>query len=131
MRRRIIPLVMLAVAAAPALPAIGVARSNSELRGTAAASSHLQVIQVEYRLTLSRGTVRAGRVSLEAIDRGMDPHDLRLRKVATRLEIAVPQLTPQGRWDGVVHLAPGIYNLWCSLPEHAKLGMHATLRVVR
>jgi hypothetical protein len=131
MRRRIIRLVMLALAAAPALPTIGVARSNSELRGTATASSHLQVIQVEYRLTLSRGTVRAGPVSLEAIDRGMDPHDLRLRRVATRRELAVPQLMPQGRWDGVVHLAPGIYNLWCSLPEHARLGMHATLRVVR
>ena len=32
---------------------------------------------------------------------------------------------------GVVDLVPGVYHLWCSLPGHWKLGMHATLRVVR
>ena len=35
------------------------------------------------------------------------------------------------RWNGVVRLKPGVYHLWCSLPEHARLGMHTTLRVVR
>jgi hypothetical protein len=132
MRRWVRRLLAVAFAVAPAasgLPAVGSAYSHSERRA-AAASSRLQVIQVEYRLILSRGTVRAGAISLEAIDRGMDPHDLRLRRIASRREIVVPQLTPRARWDGVVHLAPGVYNLWCSLPEHAKLGMHATLRVV-
>jgi hypothetical protein len=28
-----------------------------------------------------------------------------------------------------VYLRPGVYLLWCSLPEHARLGMRATLRV--
>lgn len=107
------------------------ARSAPALRAATAAGSHLQVIQVEYRLILSRGTVKAGPVSLEAIDRGMDPHDLRLRAGAYGADILTPQLTPQQRWDGVVRLKPGIYQLWCSLPEHAKRGMHATLRVVR
>jgi hypothetical protein len=132
MRRWVLPLLAVAAAlAASDLPAVGVAHSNSKQRAGAAASSHLQIIQVEYRLTLSRATVTAGPVSLEAIDRGMDPHDLRLRRIATQREIVVPQLVPRERWDGVVHLAPGVYNLWCSLPEHAKLGMRATLRVVR
>jgi hypothetical protein len=131
MRRRVLGLLAVAIAvAASGLPAVGVADSGSKTRA-AAASSRLQVIEVEYRLTLSRGAVRAGPVSLEAIDRGMDPHDLRLRRTGTRREIAVGQLTPRERWDGVVHLAPGVYSLWCSLPEHAKLGMHATLRVLR
>ena len=70
-------------------------------------------------------------MSLEAIDRGMDPHDLRLRSVSSGREIQTPELTPGRRWDGVVRLKPGIYHLSCSLPEHAKLGMRATLRVVR
>jgi uncharacterized cupredoxin-like copper-binding protein len=43
----------------------------------------------------------------------------------------VPELTPRRRWNGVIRLRPGSYRLWCSLPEHAKLGMRATLRVVR
>jgi hypothetical protein len=126
-----VPLLLVSAAASTAVPALGADRSHPEPHAGAAAGSRLQVIEVEYRLTLSRGTVKAGAVSLEAIDRGMDPHDLRLRRLATRRETAVPQLTSGKRWDGVLHLAPGTYNLWCSLPEHAKLGMHATLRVVR
>jgi hypothetical protein len=125
------PPLLLGLVAWAALAAGAGARSAPALRAATAAGSHLQVIQVEYRLILSRGTVKAGPVSLEAIDRGMDPHDLRLRAGAAGVNILTPQLTPQQRWDGVVRLKPGIYQLWCSLPEHAKRGMHATLRVVR
>jgi hypothetical protein len=96
-----------------------------------AASSHLQVTEVEYRLLLSRGVVKAGPVSLEQIDGGMDPHDLRLRHGTSPTAIAQPLLSPGQRWDGVVVLKPGLYHLWCSLPGHWKLGMRALLRVVR
>jgi hypothetical protein len=115
--------VLAVTASAPAHP--------SQPRASSAAGSRLQVTEVEYRLLLSRGAVKAGAVSLEAIDRGMDPHDLRLRAVVSKGEIAAPELRPGQRWDGVVHLKPGTYRLWCTLPEHARLGMHATLTVVR
>jgi hypothetical protein len=99
-------------------------------RAHAAVSSYLQVTQVEYRLLLSRGVVKAGPVSLEEIDAGMDPHDLRLRRGRSKAVLAEPLLNPGQRWDGVVDLRPGVYHLWCSLPGHWKLGMRATLRVV-
>ena len=35
-----------------------------------------------------------------------------------RAQIATPQLTPGQRWDRVVYLKPGVYRLWCTLPEH-------------
>ena len=76
---------------------------------------------------LPGSSLRRGRM----IDRGMDPHDLRVRALGSKQEVALPQLTPGQRWDGVVSLRPGVYSLWCSLPEHAKLGMRATLTVVR
>ena len=95
-----------------------------------APSSHLQVTETEYRLLLSRGVVKAGPVDLEAIDGGMDPHDLRLRHGRSTAVVAEPQLTSGQRWDGVVDLTPGVYHLWCSLPQHWKLGMRATLRVI-
>lgn len=107
------------------------ARSSSNPHADTAASSHLQVTQVEYRLMLSRGVVKAGPVSVEAIDGGMDPHDLRMRRISSKQETVTPQLTSGQRWDGVVSLRPGVYHLWCSLPEHAKRGMRATLVVVR
>ncbi len=111
------------------LPVGGSALASGQA-STASASS-LRVTQVEYRLELSSGSIKAGPVNLEAVDRGLDPHDLRLQAEGSHSELAVPQLTPGKRWSGVVRLAPGVYRLWCSLPEHARLGMHATLRVVR
>lgn len=106
--------------------ALAHARSSS-----AAGVAHLQVTEIEYRLLLSRGVVKAGPVDLEALDRGMDPHDLRLRALGTTRELGAPLLTPGERWDGTVVLKPGVYHLWCSLPEHAARGMRATLDVVR
>lgn len=108
----------------------GAPGSLGSARG-ATAGSHLQVTLVEYRLMLSEGVVRAGPVSLEAIDGGMDPHDLRLRHGRSASYTAEPQLQSGQRFDGVVDLHPGIYHLWCSLAGHWKLGMHARLRVVR
>ena len=104
---------------------------NAMPRARAGGIGHLQVTEIEYRLILSRGVVKAGAVNLEAIDAGMDPHDLRLRHSGSGPELGAPELTSGKRWDGVVDLKPGSYHLWCSLPEHARLGMHATLRVVR
>lgn len=116
--------VWLALALAASAPAASAGRAH------AAVSSYLQVTQVEYRLLLSRGVVKAGPVSLEEIDAGMDPHDLRLRRGRSKAVLAEPLLNPGQRWDGVVDLRPGVYHLWCSLPGHWKLGMRATLRVV-
>lgn len=99
--------------------------------GAAATPAHLQVTQIEYRLLLSRGVVKAGLVDLQALNRGTDAHDLRLRAVSSTREIDAPQPTPGERWNGTVSLKPGVYHLWCSLPEHAARGMRATLSVVR
>jgi len=106
------------------------AYSGSQAHSSASAGTHLQVTEIEYHLLLSRGIVKAGPVSLEAIDGGMDPHDLRLRHGTSPAFIAEPQLTPGQRWDGVVDLKPGRYHFWCSVATHWKLGMRATLKVV-
>jgi hypothetical protein len=119
----LVALAMLAGAGAP--------DSLGEAGAAAAPGSHLQVTLIEYRLMLSEAVVKAGPVDLEAIDAGMDPHDLRLRHGRSPSYIAEPQLQSGQRFDGVVMLKPGVYHLWCSLPGHWKLGMHATLRVVR
>jgi uncharacterized cupredoxin-like copper-binding protein len=105
--------------------------SQSPHAGRARASSYLQVTQVEYHLLLSRGVVKAGPVSLEEIDGGMDMHDLDLRYGTSPSVTAEPLLAPGQRYDTVVYLRPGKYHLWCSLPGHWKLGMHAVLKVVR
>ena len=122
---------MLGAIAALALGATAASGAPGGARAHAAAGSALQVNLLEYRLMLSEAVVKAGPVDLEAIDSGMDPHDLRLRYGRSVAAIDEPQLQSGQRWDGVVVLRPGIYHLWCSLPKHWRLGMRATLRVVR
>ena len=95
------------------------------------AGSYLQVTEVEYRIMLSEGVIKAGPVHLQQIDGGMDPHNLNLRYGTSPSAIAEPLLNPGQLNDVVVYLRPGIYHLWCSLPGHWKLGMHAVLKVVR
>lgn len=135
--RRAGPLALLTVAGSLAFGLAGPAGVSGSVAGgrpqarDAAFPAHLQVTQLEYRLLLSRGTIKAGQLNLEELDGGSDPHDLRLRREGGGSTIYGRLLNPGRRWDTVVRLAPGTYRLWCSLPEHAKLGMHATLRVTR
>ena len=63
----------------PSGPAGSTIGKNAMPRARAGGIGHLQVTEIEYRLILSRGVVKAGPVNLEAIDAGMDPHDLPLR----------------------------------------------------
>src|SRR5580704_9809658 len=132
-RRRLWALTLGVLTAACVLASSGGAnaRSSAQQARAAAAAAQLRVVQVEYRLILSSGAVKAGPVDLEEIDRGLDPHDLRLQSQGSSSVYAAPLLTPGHNWDGTVNLKPGVYRLWCSLPEHAPLGMHTTLRVVR
>jgi hypothetical protein len=122
---------------APALAAIvlaslpGAAGAGRDRRVARVASTRFQVTQVEYRLLLSHSVITAGPVDLAEIDRGHEQHDLRLRSESGGGEIRGKLLRPGSRWEGTVYLKPGTYKLWCSLPEHAKYGMHATLRVIR
>lgn len=134
--RRAGPIAMLAVAGSLGI-GLGAASGHAGARAlsrrahASAFPSHLQVTQLEYRLVLSRGAIRSGTLDLEELDGGADPHDLRLRREGGGSTIYGRLLNPGRRWDGVVYLAPGTYRLWCSLPEHAKLGMHAVLHVTR
>ena len=66
---------------------------------------------------------------VQQIDGGMDPHDLRIRDGSSGRVFSLPLLNPGQMHDAVVYMRPGVYHLWCSVPGHWKLGMHAILRV--
>ncbi len=122
---------LFAFAALPTLPGGALAHTAPGARAATHGESRLQVTEIEYRLGLSSGVVKAGPVSLTALDGGMSSHDLHLKEANSSWQRASPVLSPGQRWRAVVDLRPGVYRLWCSLPEHARLGMRATLRVVR
>jgi hypothetical protein len=89
------------------------------------------VVAQEFRYSLSRSTVKAGRVIVELVNRGQDTHDLDLRRVGGTRIVRFPSVRPGQVVDRELGLRPGRYVLWCAVADHRERGMHATLRVVR
>lgn len=85
----------------------------------------------EFDLTLSKPKVRPGRVIVQFLNDGEDPHDLRLQRTdgGDPTEFGVGELGP-GEFENLdTRLKKkASYALWCSLNGHRELGMEATLR---
>lgn len=116
--------------------AAGVVAFGAGLAVPAVASgpARMLVTAREWSLTLSRGAVPAGQLTVQLYDRGQDAHNLNIRRVghghrltgrAQRLALTQSGGLTQATW----RLAPGRYELYCSLPGHARLGMRAYLLV--
>jgi hypothetical protein len=108
--------------------------------GVAAAASrpapaHLLVYAQEWSLWPSRPSVPAGTVIVQLWNRGQDSHDLRIRRLDARGQMVGPvlgavRITPSGQLSQAIwHLRAGRYEIYCSLPGHLAMGMHARLRV--
>ena len=95
------------------------------------ASARLGVSAREFRLVLSRASVKAGVVVIQLQNDGEDVHDLRLRRIGGRRTYSFPVTSPSARSTLSLRLLPGRYRLWCSVADHAQLGMRAVLRVRR
>ena len=114
-----IALAVSAIAAVPASAATG-------------GLSFVQVVEKEWTVTPSRPSVRAGNVSLELVNFGMDTHDLVVKSLkAGSKPIRFKQLGPRGRTERTLRMTPGRYALWCSLSNHKVRGMRATLVVTK
>jgi plastocyanin len=87
------------------------------------------VTAVEYSFTLSRATVPAGTVIIEFVNRGQDEHNLNAGIGEGPLATSFANTESGAVRDQQVELRPGSYTLFCSLPEHEKKGMKATLVV--
>ncbi len=98
---------------------------------------HLLIDAQEWSLWPSRSTVPAGTVLVELWNRGQDLHDTEVRRlnssgqmvggVLARVRITRPGQISEATW----HLRAGRYELFCSMPGHLSLGMHARLTATR
>jgi hypothetical protein len=85
----------------------------------------------EWRISLYRGKVPAGRVHFNVRNFGEDGHDLAVR-TAGRVLGAIGEVRPGRSATLSVRLrTPGRYRVFCSLEGHEARGMHALLRVVK
>jgi hypothetical protein len=115
---------------AVSLPAAGVA-AGAQRR----ASSNLLIYAQEWSLWPSRTSVPAGTIYVELWNRGQDIHDTWVRRLSShgkmvgpvldKVKQTIPGAVSQATW----HLKAGKYELFCSMPGHLKLGMHARLTV--
>jgi len=101
------------------------------------APAHLLINAQEWSLWPSRARVPAGTVLVELWNRGQDMHDTWIRRlnvagqmvgpVVGRVPVTMPGHISNATW----HLKSGHYELFCSMPGHMALGMHAKLTVTR
>jgi plastocyanin len=128
-----------------AATALCVLLALSACAGTAAAAkhrkkrepTHLLIDAQEWSLWPSRTKVPAGTIFVELWNRGQDMHDTWIRRVNAagqmvgpvlgRVPVTMPGKISNATW----HLKAGHYELFCSMPGHLALGMHANLTVTR
>jgi plastocyanin len=89
----------------------------------------LNVDATEYAFHPKRVTVEdAGDVTFELDNRGHVPHNLTIRRGDAELP-AVKTIKSGDVKEGTLSLATGNYEFFCSVGDHAKLGMRGTLIV--
>ena len=93
--------------------------------------ARVQVAADELRLTLSRLKLKAGPVIVQLANYGEDPHDLKFRRAGGTRTYVIRETAPGEDRDLEVKLLPGRFTLWCSIADHRKRGMQATLLVLR
>ena len=116
------------LAALAALAACAAAVTLFEARAEAGSPTYVQVVEKEWTLQLSRLRVPAGTSIVQAINFGMDNHDLVLQRKGSK-PIVFKQMAPNGRVTKTLKLPAGRYAIWCSIPGHRERGMVASLRV--
>jgi len=110
---------------------VTVAGAAAQASSARRAPARLLVSGVEYRIQLSRAAVKRGPALIQFLNRGQDPHDLKLRRLGASPAgtVSFPELRPGALVQVGTRLRPGRYRLWCSLPGHDQRGMHAVLTV--
>ncbi len=103
----------------------------AQARSTTRAPSRLLVSGDEYRLVLSRAAVKRGPAVIQFLNRGEDPHDLRLARIgaSTTRMVSAPEVRSGDLVELDTRLRTGRYLMWCSLPGHRERGMQAVLKV--
>jgi plastocyanin len=92
--------------------------------------ARLGVTAREWSLVLSRQTLAPGPAIVQLQNFGEDAHNLRVERVdGTGAPLSVPLAESGEQQSGSGTLTPGTYKVYCALPGHDALGMHATLEV--
>ena len=93
--------------------------------------TRLQAVADEFRFSLSRSRVPAGRVTIELANFGEDAHNFKLRRVGGTHVYTIGKTLPGARTTKTLRLRHGRFTYWCSVADHEARGMKGALRVRR
>ena len=93
--------------------------------------TRVQAVADEFRFSLSRSRVPAGRVTIELANFGEDAHNFKLRRVGGTHVYTIGKTLPGARTTKTLRLRHGRFTYWCSIADHEVRGMNGTLRVRR
>ena len=91
--------------------------------------ARLLVTAKEFSLSLSRTSIKSGPAIIQLQNLGEDAHDLTLKRIGGTRVYRIKTVQPGDVGELDTRLAAGRYKLWCSLANHAALGMRTTLVV--
>jgi uncharacterized cupredoxin-like copper-binding protein len=92
-----------------------------------AASSKVEVSEVEYKIKLPETSVAAGSYTFAVHNDGKFPHDLVVK--GNGVNEKTPTIDAGKSASLKVDLKPGTYDIYCSIPGHKQLGMDVKLTV--
>ena len=92
-------------------------------------TTRVTVTEREYRLTLSRLHLAAGKYTLVAVNKGALAHSLEIAGPGIKSRRIAGTIKPGASGTLLVTLKAGTYSIWCPVAGHAALGMKTTLRV--
>ena len=98
---------------------------------TLTAPARIQVGADEFSYSLSRQSIKAGPAIVQLVNYGEDEHDLRLRRAGGTRTYRIGKVAPGKVAELEARFLPGRFTLWCSLADHRKRGMSASLLVRR
>ena len=93
------------------------------------APARVLVTATEFRLSLSRTSIKSGPAIVQLQNLGEDAHDLFQRRAGGTRVYRISTVRPGRVGELSAKLLPGRFRLWCGVANHAQLGMRATLVV--
>jgi uncharacterized cupredoxin-like copper-binding protein len=91
-------------------------------------TTRVTVTEVEYKLTLSRTHLSAGKTTLMVVNKGKLAHSLEISGPGLKKRLIAGTIMPGASRSVTVTLKAGSYSLWCPIDGHANLGMKTTLK---
>jgi uncharacterized cupredoxin-like copper-binding protein len=94
---------------------------------TAPSVQKVSVVETEYKISLPKTTLAAGKYSFEVSNQGKIPHNLVVKGPGGTK--ATPDVDAGKSATLEVELKPGTYDFYCSIPGHKQLGMDQKVTV--